>query len=148
MFLFLALGFAYVLISSIGGPSNFSNPKELFDDVAIGQTAARRVGSDRVWVTRLSALTKTQANTVSSHTVDQEAGCDVNGELCVVLAATARSGIDIIYSEKAPIQLPPNVPWFGGFVDPSTGEVFDLLGRAYTATNKGRSQLRLAFKEQ
>jgi len=52
--------------------------------------------------------------------------------LCVVAAQTDRSGIEIRYTRERPPQLHHSVPWLGGFVNPTTGAVFDLLGRPYT----------------
>jgi len=113
MFLGLGLALAYALLSSISGPSHFTNPSKAFDDVAIGQTAARRVGHQKVWVTRLSALHRTQAVELQPHLVASEQTCDITADLCVLLAATQRSGIDVIYSRAVPAQLPTELPWYG-----------------------------------
>jgi len=66
MFCGLFLMVAYILLRSLGGPSRITSTaetsgKNLYNDVVIGQTAARRQGSTRVWVTRLSAVHKRQA---------------------------------------------------------------------------------------
>ena len=42
-----------------------------------------------------------------------------------------RSGIEIVFSLDHPIQLASGVQWYGGFVDPTNGAVYDRLGRAY-----------------
>ena len=146
MFLLLGLGLIFVLLSSISGPSNITNPANAFDDVQLGQTAARRVGSTKVWATRLSPLQRQQAKTLNAHIQEPESGCKTEQDVCAVLAATQRSGIDITFTIQAPSQLKPNTPWFGGYVDPSTGELFDRLGRAYSQTYTDRTQLnRLDF---
>ena len=146
MFLVLTVGFAYVLIRSLGvstssEPGGFAKTENLFADVATGQTVARRVGSDRVWVTRLNSSQRTQAESLNYYMQEAEAGCSIADDLCVVLAATGRSGIDIIFTQQAPAQLNSNIPWFGGFVDPTTGEVFDRLGRVYASTASERTEL-------
>ncbi len=131
MFLGLILAFVFVLLRSLSGPSNFTNPKTLFDDVVIGQTAARRLGNQRVWVTRLSDEQRQQAKQLDNFLIDPMAGCDSLKDLCVLAAASNRAGIDITFTTNPPIQLSSKSVWFGGFVDPTTGEVFDRLGRAY-----------------
>lgn len=52
----------------------------------------------------------------------------------IYLARTARAGILVQYTRDRPKSLPPDVPWFGGFVDPATGAAFDVAGRPYRAT--------------
>ncbi len=146
MFLTLAMAFTFVLFRSLSGPSNFSNTVNLFDDIEVGQTAVRRAGREKVWVTRLSPQHADQAKEVAPFVVDEDAGCDAQKDLCVLVAAAQRRGIDLIYSADSPPQLRSKVVWHGGFVDPSTGEVFDRLGRAYLATaerhsNVGRTEL-------
>ncbi len=131
MFLALVLVFLFVLFRSLGGPSRIAVTANLFDDVVIGQTAPRRVGSDKVWVTRLSSAQRNQINSINDFVIAPQAGCSLGAEVCVLGAATERSGIDVIYIAETPAQLPDSVPWFGGFVDPTTGAVFDRLGRAY-----------------
>jgi len=143
MFLVLVMGFVYVLFRSLGGPSRVTTSENLFDDVVIGQTAARRLGNDKVWVTRLSSLHRNQASEVSGHVRDANAGCQIVEDLCVLKAATQRNGIDIIFTANAPDQLPSSKPWYGGFVDPTTGEVFDRLGRAYADNRSDRIVLEV-----
>ena len=61
-----------------------------------------------------------------------------------LLAQSVYAGLDLSYTLKAPPQIPEEVPWEGGFVDPSSGSVFDLLGRSYSVTNDdGRTSLAI-----
>lgn len=136
MLLILIMGFLYVLISSTGGPRKQIDVDMEFADIAMGQTAVRRVAGKKVWVTRLSSMQKNQIHSLNSHMLDADAGCPLAVNVCVLLAATERSGIDIVFTADEPAQLPATVPWFGGFVDPTSGEVFDLMGRAYKHTSK------------
>lgn len=132
MLLVLVLGFLFVLFRSLSGPSiTSSNAQNAFDNVVVGQTALRRSGKQRLWVTRLSDVQRAQVNELSDWLVDADAGCAVEQVLCIVHAESLRPGIDLVYSAKAPNQLPQKAPWFGGFVDPSSGGVFDFMGRAY-----------------
>lgn len=135
MFLCLLFGFAYVLLRSTGGPNTVTNTNTVFDDISTGQTAARRINSERVWVTRLSNAHRVQAQELDQHVLDPSLGCQPADDLCVLKSSTDRNGIHITFTTTAPAQLSADVPWFGGFIDPTTGEVFDRLGRAYATGN-------------
>ncbi len=146
MLLALVLAFLFVLFRSLSGPSNTSSSAQsVFDNVVVGQTALRRSGKQRLWATRLSDAQRGQAKKLNDWLADASAGCSIEQTLCVVLAESQRSGIDLVYSAKAPIQLPQKAPWFGGFIDPSTGGVFDFMGRAYkdVRSDDQRSELDL-----
>jgi hypothetical protein len=131
MLISLGMAFAFVLFKSLGGPSRSSNSTADFDNVEIGQTAIRRFAKQRVWVTRLSELQARQAKLIEASLLNPQAGCKVQLTLCVLSASSTRSGIDIVYSATTPPQLAKGDQWYGGFVDPTSGEVFDFLGRAY-----------------
>lgn len=141
MFMLLLLAFLYVLLSTISGPTGVSSPQSLFDDVAIGQTAARRAGQKRVWATRLSSLQRSQYEKLNRVVAAPDVGCRLDKDLCILDASSRMVGIEIVFSEKSPPQLPAEITWFGGFVDPKTGEVFDRFGRVYAATKQDRLEL-------
>lgn len=145
MLILLALGFVFVLLRSLSGPSYTSTSNAAFDNVVIGQTALRRLGSERVWVTRLSQSHVRQAADLDMLVINPKAGCKTSEVLCVISAKASRSGIDIVYLREVPAQLPSGVKWHGGFVDPSSGGVFDFLGRAYkdVRSNDSRASLDL-----
>lgn len=127
-----ALMLLYVFFRGIGGSSRIAyQPKKVFDDVEVGQTAPRRLGSQRVWVTRLSTQQRQEAKAVEPWLVNPEEGCAVTATLCVLPAGSNRAGIDIVYTLAPPKFLAPDIKWFGGFVDPTTGAIYDRLGRAY-----------------
>jgi hypothetical protein len=50
-------------------------------------------------------------------------------------------GVLFSHTERAPPQLPRSVKWYGGFVDPSTGSVFDQLGRAYLMNDQSQKSV-------
>lgn len=131
MLIILVLAFALVLFRSLGGPSRTSPTNAAFDNVVVGQTALRRLGRERVWVTRLSSSQARQAQELDALVVKPSTGCDPSQTLCVISATSSRSGIDIVYLTEVPAQLPAGITWHGGFVDPASGGVFDFLGRAY-----------------
>ena len=123
--------FVFVLFRSLSGPSLTTQSAIAFDDVQIGETAIRRIQSTRVWVTRLSPLLRNQLAELDELVVNPDSGCALDVEICAVLAKTERSGIDIVFSIEHPVQLASGIKWYGGFVDPSNGSVYDRLGRAY-----------------
>lgn len=131
MFVFLAFAFMFVLFRSLGGPSVSGSPLEVFDDVAISQTALRRYANQRVWVTRLSDRQRQQAGQLANLVKQSTLGCNASVVVCVLKSSTGVSGVDLAFSERLPAQLKGGTLWFGGFVDPTTGAVFDRLGRAY-----------------
>jgi len=131
MLVLMLMAFIYVLLRSLGGPSKTSNTGSAFDDVVIGQTTLRRYQGKRVWATRISNAQREQAKLISRLVIDSTAGCAIESTVCVLSAATQRSGIDVVFSDQRPAQLPSDAHWYGGFVNPSTGSVFDRLGRAY-----------------
>lgn len=144
MLLALILGFLFILFRSLSGPSiTRSDAQSAFDNVVTGQTALRRSGQQRFWATRLSGAQRAQAKELSNWVIDSSAGCTVDQVLCIVHAESLRAGIDLVYSAKAPVQLPRKAPWFGGFVDPSSGAAFDFMGRAYKdiRSNEQRTSL-------
>ena len=145
MLTILGLAFVFILFKSLGGPSLTSNANEAFDNVEIGQTAIRRLANRRVWVTRLSEQQARQAALLEGALINPSAGCKLPLGLCVISAESSRNGIDIVYTQTAPPQLPKGVEWFGGFVDPASGGVFDFLGRAYKGvrSNDRREALEL-----
>lgn len=131
MFIFVAFAFVFVLFRSLSGPPMTGSTLQSFDDVVISQTALRRDNGERVWVTRLSEMQRQQAQQLASLLRDSNAGCKPQVVICVIRASTSRSGIELAFAERFPAQLKGGVLWFGGFVDPTTGAVFDRLGRAY-----------------
>jgi len=62
----------------------------------------------------------------------------LNKVYCVLAATTNRDGVYLQYTLKEPPQLLVDTPWFGGFVDPDSGAIYDLIGRAYQQ-NKNKS---------
>lgn len=140
MLTLLVLAFLYILFRSLSGPSLSSNTGGVFDNVVIGQTALRRISAQRVWVTRLSKSQVRERAQLDEFVIDATSGCKPEGTLCVVAAESSRSGIDIVYTSTAPAQLPRGLPWYGGFVDPVSGGVFDLFGRALKGINSNEQR--------
>lgn len=131
MFSLLLLGFLYVLLASFFD-SNFSErqQKEEFDNIEFGQPVFRYFKNQGVWISRISQQQRNRYVELSDH-VRPDGGCAIDTDICILIAGTDRVGINVIFTDEEPTQLPSNTPWLGGFVDPSSGAVFDLWGRAY-----------------
>lgn len=133
MFGLLIVAFAYILIVGIGG-SNVPSSKdsgERFASVAEGQSRLLRLQGKRVWLTRINDTQRAQLGLLGEELSNPDSGCKILSKLCAVYSETAQSGINLSFSKSPPPQLPSTFAWFGGFVDPTTGATFDLLGRAY-----------------
>ena len=133
MFGLLIVAFAYILIVGIGG-SNVPSSKdsgERFAAVTEGQSRLLRLDSGRAWLTRISDTQRTQLSLLGEELANPDSGCEIASKLCAVYSETSQSGINLSFSASPPPQLPSAFGWFGGFVDPTTGATFDLLGRAY-----------------
>lgn len=112
-------------------PSSAAVVNTLFDDIALGESDLRRIDGRISWVSYLSANQISRLNQFTSTQVKIGTGCVVSQAHCVLDAETGRTGINIQYSVNAPPQLPSDLPWLGGFVNPLNGVVYDLLGRPY-----------------
>ncbi len=131
MFAIVFIGFVYVLFSSLGSNTKVEAGVDRFSDIKLGQTVMRRVDGQRVWLTHFSNQQLKQTKLLEPFLINSESGCGVNIKLCAVLAAVSGNGLELSYSLLPPPQINGDDLWIGGFVDPTTGAVFDLLGRAY-----------------
>ena len=143
MFSVLLAAFIFVLIGGwrlegFGSNGNSSGSLTEFSDVAIGQTLLRRYQSKRVWVSRLADTQRRQLASINPFLLEPSSGCPSNATLCVLLAVSPTQSFDLSYSLAPPPQLPSDTPWHGGFVDPTTGVVYDLLGRVYRIAGHGK----------
>lgn len=144
--LFLVFGWIYFygLTSNPSKTSDFKKEdvNQLFKDVAVGSVVLRRMENRRIWVVHLSSKQRSKINLLDQFVVKSDAGCDFNKVFCLLEAETHRDGVYLQYTLKEPPQLPFNIPWFGGFVDPTSGAVYDLIGRPYQQ-NKGKFKTSL-----
>jgi len=91
-------------------------------------------------VTQLASDAEKPSPRLNTYLINANAGCDVNQVYCVLSAATKIDGIHVQYTLQEPSQLPSDTPWFGGFVDPTSGELYDLFGRAYMVNKNKQIQ--------
>lgn len=133
MFGLLIIAFGYILIVGIGGVNapTSNDSGEQFTSVVEGQSRLLRLDSGRAWLTRLNDTQRAQLRLLGEELVNSDTGCEIASKLCAVYSETSQSGINLSFSATPPPQLPSAFAWVGGFVDPTTGATFDLLGRAY-----------------
>ena len=143
MFLILLLAFIYVLLSGTR-VSGIAEQQSRFDNIDIGETVLQRLKGQRVWVTRISEQQRSGYATVSSDVV-AEGGCAISTDICVLAASTDITGVNLSFSKDEPPQLPSDATWVSGFVNPTSGAVFDLWGRAYRFS--GVASLRVVVSE-
>ncbi len=135
MCLLMVLSFASVLLNG----TVFFLPKlpeeqsteTRFKDLVIGEPQLQRINKQVAWVISFSATQKENLVLLDAGALVVGTACDTLETYCILLAETERLGIYLQYSEVPPSQVPAETPWYGGFVNPITGNVYDLLGRPY-----------------
>ena len=133
MFAVVIVAFVYVLLRSLS--PTIDDETELFQNIVEGQTAMRRLDGRRVWISHLSERQRRALQTMPEETVNTGSGCPVSAQYCIVDAASARAGIELVYSQQRPGIMLASTPWVSGFIDPSSGAIYDILGRAYVRQN-------------
>ena len=137
MFVVIVLAFVYVLFRSLSSGSE--SETELFQNLPKGETAMRRLEGRRAWVSHLSEQQKQALRDIPEADVLVNTGCSVSANYCIVDAATNRAGIEMVYSSDRPTVMLKSKTWKGGFIDPDSGAIYDLLGRAYHGHSKPRA---------
>lgn len=134
----LAAAFLWVLFSGVFVAGSSVAHNNDFSNILPGQTVMRRVNRQRVWVTLISDTQRRKLAQFNEGAVVRGQGCDLTAAVCVISAATARAGIELRFVSEVPTSLAENLPWVGGFVNPNTGAVYDLIGRAYAFQAEAR----------
>lgn len=125
----LLLGFLFILL--VGALSGPPGPSQTLAELPAGHTQLKHLKGQRVWVSRISPAQSSALLAFSESIIQTGTGCPAAGEVCMVVAATTRRGIELRFQREVPPALDPRLPWIGGFIDPNNGAVYDLLGRAY-----------------
>lgn len=129
----LLLTFLFVILRGIAW-----SPHEIETNTAeieLGSTKLIHQSGQRLWVSRLTDLQRQNLSSLSNE-VFLEGGCVIKDELCLIDSATDQQGIIMIYLENKPDVLTDKTPWFGGFINPRNGAIYDLLGRLYRQSAK------------
>jgi len=142
LFACLFLAFAWIFFNGVFSKPNSSvaNDKvvEVFESVPVGEAVVRRYKNKAVWVVHLSSKQIVDVKLANDYVIAPKQGCDLTRLYCVLEANTERDGVKLQFTYNEPPQLESGTPWFGGFVDPSNGSIYDLIGRAYKQ-NKDQS---------
>jgi len=128
------LAFLYVLFRMATWTPAFDLANEI-SEVTVGETKLVSLKGKRFWVTRFSQEQKQQMDKLKG-LVHQDTVCS-ESEFCLVKIDTSRLGVIIRYTIDKPAQLVTPNPWFGGFVNPANGAVYDLKGRGYVTNSLG-----------
>ncbi len=143
MALIVVCAFLFILLKGTLGSglqTNASNSSdELVHNLALGETALRRDDAQLFWVSRLTTEQTNELSLFSDSIVQLDSGCLLESQICILSSQTERSGVQLRFVEQAPIQLPSDTPWTGGFVNPNDGAVYDLIGRPYRFQGEVRS---------
>lgn len=119
--------------------------EETYETLAKGETRLFRRQQKRYWVTKLTDKQREQLLQLAQFVHENTGGCSIKNIVCELDATSQRSGVLIQFVSLKPTQLPVTVQWFGGFIDPATGGIYDLLGRAYIS-NPEIAQKHLSAK--
>lgn len=138
-FLLILAVFSYIIVRGATWSPPLSNSAEKLD-VPVGETHMHRIKGQRFWVTRLSAQQLRQLEGLSEW-VQVESSCELTLGLCAVDANTERFGVSLRYSANLPDVLTDDIPWFGGYINPNNGSVYDLLGRGYLRNSAAADKL-------
>lgn len=152
-FSLLLLAFIWVLFKGISFTDNSTkkaptnnidhNTHPLYKGLVAGQSALRRYKGRVVWVTYFTPQMNRPLSALDAHVSTLHSDCEINNSntFCVLNAATNISGVYIQFTQQPPQQLPSNVPWHGGLVNPTNGDVYDLYGRAYKINKSDKPNL-------
>lgn len=155
-FALLLLVFLWILFKGISFIDSHTKPTvkshdtnkthPLYKGLSAGESTLRRYNRGVVWVTHITPIIAKNTATLTPYLLAPESGCypalsDEINTYCVLDATTNASGIYMQFSQSPPPQLPSTIPWYGGFVDPSNGNTFDLLGRAYKLNKTNSNNL-------
>jgi len=99
-------------------------------DLGSGEVKLIKLNGKRYWAVRLAPTQRAQLSSVASFTYATPY-CDDVYPVCLMSVETERQGILIRQTTTKPSQLKRSEVWFGGFVNPANGAVYDLMGRGY-----------------
>lgn len=98
---------------------------------AIGTVSLNNKKGMYYWINHYSDAQLSVRTKLDKWVVDAIEGCPESQSFCALSAETGQQGVRIIYSEQSPPLMKSDTPWFGGYINPVNGAVYDLFGRAY-----------------
>ena len=123
----LFLLFLFIFFRGIAWSPNTTETKS--SQLNVGSTTLIRQEGQRLWATRLSDKQRKELVDLNPFVFTGD-GCATQ-EICLIQSETSQQGVIVIYIDKKPDALTPETKWLGGFIDPSNGAIYDLLGRLY-----------------
>lgn len=123
----LILLFLFIFFRGVVWSPNKTKKKS--SQLHVGSTTLIRQEGQRLWATRLSDKQREELADLNPFVFTGN-GCGKE-EICLIQSATSQQGVIVIYIDNKPDALTPETKWLGGFIDPSNGAIYDLLGRLY-----------------
>ncbi len=131
-FALLIIAFVFVLFKGSFTSDRQVEYQDAFAELQLGQATMLRYHGDRVWAAKLTARYHTDLKKVTDQTIP---ACLMSVTICIVEAAIPNSSVELVYVTLRPDQLKNSVPWFGGYVNPISGHVYDLYARPYISNS-------------
>lgn len=138
MFLLLILAFLLILVRG----AMFSKNDRAVGLSVNGVVSLENKKGNYYWLNHYSAAQLAVREQLDESVVEPNAGCPVSLSVCSLSAETGRQGVRILYSQEMPSSLKADTLWYGGYINPVDGAVYDLFGRAYKF-NKDIKQVSL-----
>lgn len=133
--LLIVFVFLYVIFQGLLWSPNLSK-EEAYKDFSEGETRLVRNQQQRYWVTKISERQRQQFLQLGQFVHSNNEVCYRESSICEIDARSQRSGVLIQFVIQRPAQLPSNNLWFGGYIDPASGAVYDIFGRGYLSNSK------------
>jgi hypothetical protein len=123
--------FVYVMVSGTLLPDRNAGPDGPQNSMAAGEASLSRLDGQLVWILRFAEADDISRDALTPHVSDAGTVFCLTREqeYCYFDARGRNPDLVIRYVRERPDHLPRDIPWFGGFVDPTDGAIFDRLGR-------------------
>lgn len=136
MFGVLALAFLYIAFQVAFSPRGYRVERSSWQDVIPGTAQMIRRGSQYVWVVRYANVEAENFIALNEFVNTDSSPCEPITHKACEFSGVAGDGIVIRYLESRPAKLVNDVPWFKGFIDPTSGAYYDRFGRLYGDANR------------
>ena len=133
------LSFVFIFVRGMVWSPN--TIKDSDSNIELGTTALIQHQGQRLWSTRLLPEQRLQLEKINDY-VFVGGGCDIQTKRCLLESKTNRQGVIIRYLESKPDIFKNQIPWAGGFINPTNGAIYDLLGRLYRANSNSEKVLK------
>jgi hypothetical protein len=142
MFGLFFLAFLYIAFQVAFSPRGYRVDSSDWQDVIPGTAQMVRRGSEYVWVVRYASVEAKSFAALNKVVIVGSTECDPMLHKACEFSGIASDGIVFRYLEQRPANLANNVPWFKGFIDPTSGFYFDRFGRLYRDQTNQQARLQ------